>query len=406
MTRGLRDADASAVVTVTPFLQFDAVPHAGGRYLQALARALAACGLSQVSVAPDTPANRHAAAQAGCPPLHLVGPPPGTGVPIKALRRALALVDAHGRRIDPGLPHLPWATGLRRDPVRSLLANSDVIDLQWSEAIRLAGIVRRLAPQARLVGTFHDVQSQLFGREATRPGQTEAAAWRRRAAWARVWERRGVERLDDVVVFSEKDADLLPAGRTPVHILRPPLAPATAPVHVPPEKPVVVVVSYLAREENQDAARWLLTEIWPLVRRQLPEARLRLVGGGAPDDLAPLAVAAGAELVGYVPDLDAEYAAASVALVPLRTGAGVKFKTIEAIVAGVPVVATPTGAEGVAGEDLLGPLPPTAAGVAERLVDVLSAPERAQEQADRLQQWALAGFGMDRFTELVRGIYG
>ncbi|HPZ48928.1 MAG TPA: glycosyltransferase [Propionibacteriaceae bacterium] len=407
MARGPSGSGA-AVVTVTPFLQFDAVPHGGGRYLQRLEHALAASGLSQVWVAPDTPSNRHAALQPGCPPHHLVGSPPGASWPIKAVRRALAEVDGRGRRIDPGLPNLPLATGLRRDPVRSLLAGAPVIDLQWSEAIRLAGIVRRLAPNARLVGTFHDVQSQLFGREATRPGQTaaQAAAWRTQAAWARVWERRGVRRLDDVVVFSEKDADLLPVGTAPVHILRPPLAPKKAPTHTQPDEPVVVVVSYLAREENQDAAIWLLTDIWPLVRQRLPGARLRIIGGGAPAELVPLADAARAELAGFVDDLDAEYAAASVALVPLRTGAGVKFKTIEALVAGVPVVATPTGAEGVAGEDLLGTLPPTAAGVADRLVEVLSDPAAAQGKADRLQQWAMGEFGMHRFTTLVRGIYG
>ena len=400
-----RDADERpAIVMITPALPFDSVPHAGGRYLLALQVALSDAGLGQVLLAPDTPSNRAAAGRPGCPAHVLVGPPSGDGVPVKAARRAMVVADARGRRLDPGLPNVALAAGLGRARVRSLLAGAEVIDLQWSESIRLAGLARRLAPRARLVGTFHDVQSQLFERETGRPGQ-HPAAWRARAAWARRWERRAVALLDDVVVFSDKDAALLPPGRAAVHVVRPPLAPAVWPAHHQPAVPTVLLVSYLAREENSDAARWLLGEIWLRVTRVRPDARLRLAGAGADAALGRLAAASGTEVLGYVDDLDAEYAGASACVVPLRGGAGVKFKTVEAILAGVPVVATPTGAEGVAGADRLGRLPETAAEVADALLGVLADPGPAQERADRLQRWAMGEFGADGLRWLVRDVY-
>ena len=57
-------------------------------------------------------------------------------------------------------------------------------------------------------------------------------------------------------------------------------------------------------------------------------------------------------LAGYVADLEPEYAAAWAVVVPLLQGAGVKFKTIEALLHGVPTVTTSVGAEGVGGADL------------------------------------------------------
>ena len=49
-------------------------------------------------------------------------------------------------------------------------SEADIIDLQYSESIRLAWFIRRINPDARIVGTFHDVQSQVVSRHPARPG--------------------------------------------------------------------------------------------------------------------------------------------------------------------------------------------------------------------------------------------
>jgi glycosyltransferase involved in cell wall biosynthesis len=91
--------------------------------------------------------------------------------------------------------------------------------------------------------------------------------------------------------------------------------------------------------------RFLLDEVMPRVWATRPDTVLRLVGRGL-EDPAP-----GEQRVqpgGFVEDLDAEYAAASCAVVPLLEGGGTPFKFLEALAHGVPVVATPRAAAGLA----------------------------------------------------------
>ena len=159
-----------------------------------------------------------------------------------------------------------------------------------------------------------------------------------------------VRALDEVLVFSAKDVELLGSPAS-ARVVRPPLHDGTGVTSTcrPRRAPAPsIVVSYLARDENDKAARWIVDEVWPAVTARVPGARLRLVGGGATDTLQHAVEGVErVELAGFVDDLAAEYAAAAVALVPVLQGAGVKFKTIEALLHGVPVVTTTVGAEGV-----------------------------------------------------------
>jgi len=101
-----------------------------------------------------------------------------------------------------------------------------------------------------------------------------------------------------------------------------------------------------AGSPNVDALRWFAREIAPRVAARVPEAVTIVTGGNPPGEILQLRSPA-VRLVGYVDDLAAAYAGVRVAIGPIRFGAGVKIKTIEAVQHGLPVVATPTGAEGI-----------------------------------------------------------
>jgi glycosyltransferase involved in cell wall biosynthesis len=101
---------------------------------------------------------------------------------------------------------------------------------------------------------------------------------------------------------------------------------------------------------NEDAVLWCAREILPLVREQVPSARLIVVGGNPTPAVKALASAA-VVLRGRLGDdeLGTAYRAARGVVVPLRWGAGVKGKLVESLAWGVPVVTTPVGAEGISG---------------------------------------------------------
>ena len=134
---------------------------------------------------------------------------------------------------------------------------------------------------------------------------------------------------------------------------------------------------------NLDALDLLLGEIFPNVHRRLPDARLVIVGRNPPARLRQRVEAMpGVELHADVPDVRPFMESSAVMAVPLRIGGGSRLKILEALAAGLPVVSTRIGAEGLAirpGQDFT--LADTAGDMADRLVECLSTPAPYRRQA-------------------------
>jgi glycosyltransferase involved in cell wall biosynthesis len=98
---------------------------------------------------------------------------------------------------------------------------------------------------------------------------------------------------------------------------------------------------------NGDAVHWFAREIWPLVRRQVPDCIWRIVGSSMPGDIVALGRIPGIEVLGQVADLTPLYQQARASVAPLRFGAGAKGKVGQTLAHGVPAVCTEIGAEGM-----------------------------------------------------------
>lgn len=98
--------------------------------------------------------------------------------------------------------------------------------------------------------------------------------------------------------------------------------------------------------QNIDAAEYLLGSVWPLMRATYPKATLRIVGKNPPPRLRNLA-AGGVSFLEFVEDIHKEYISADIFLAPIRVGGGTKYKIIESMASGLPVVTTPVGAGGI-----------------------------------------------------------
>lgn len=105
---------------------------------------------------------------------------------------------------------------------------------------------------------------------------------------------------------------------------------------------------------NQDGILWFANEIYPFIREKM-EISLTIVGSNAPKKIMELSQRPGIKVLGYVSDEELEelYQKCRVIIAPLRYGAGVKGKVIEAMYYGVPVVTTHIGIEGIPDTEII-----------------------------------------------------
>ena len=115
-------------------------------------------------------------------------------------------------------------------------------------------------------------------------------------------------------------------------------------------QPEILFVAGFAHAPNVDAALWFVQEVLPFVRAARPDVHVVLAGSNPTPKVRALA-GQGLEVTGFLSDaaLAARYASARVAVVPLRFGAGVKLKVVEALQEGLPLVTTPVGVQGLTG---------------------------------------------------------
>ena len=96
---------------------------------------------------------------------------------------------------------------------------------------------------------------------------------------------------------------------------------------------------------NEQAVKFFVRDVLPLIHERLPGIRFNVIGSGAPESIKALA-SESVHILGYLPDLDEAFAAHRVFVAPLLAGAGLKGKVLEAMSRGVPSVLSPIAAEG------------------------------------------------------------
>jgi sugar transferase (PEP-CTERM/EpsH1 system associated) len=120
--------------------------------------------------------------------------------------------------------------------------------------------------------------------------------------------------------------------------------------------PTIVFVGVMDYWPNVDAVTWFAQEIFPLVRRQHPDARFQIVGAKPATSVLALKALTGVEVTGSVDDVRPYVAAADVVVAPLRIARGIQNKVLEGMAMARPVVTTPGALEGINaqhGRDLL-----------------------------------------------------
>ncbi|MDX1934296.1 MAG: glycosyltransferase [Capsulimonadales bacterium] len=307
-----------------------------------------------------------------------------------------------------------WGAYARSEPMARLLsdlAGSGRFDVAHVEHLRAAHLWSSLGSLPRVLDAVDCIVA--LRRQITARSQGMrwlASAWEgRKLAW---YEPRTYRHFDRVAVTSRHDEaalrqsglgersaiDVIPNG-TDLGYFRPNGDGG-------PEGRTVIFSGKMSYVANEDAARFLLTELMPRLRRRFPDLALILAGSGPSMAIKSLARSTGGVTVTeYVDDIRPFLERARFAICPMRISVGIQNKALEAMAMGRPVVATP-----LAGRALPGAVECGALRLAESADDLASAcatflsdpemAERAGREARRYveahHRWETAA---DRFTE-------
>lgn len=212
-----------------------------------------------------------------------------------------------------------------------------------------------------------------------------------RRAWLHVehrrmreMERRLVERADhalfasrrdlDAVVDSFHDASVVPNGVDLDYWQR-------STKDCDPQ--TILLTGAMDYRPNTDAALFLAEEIFPKLRARWPEAQLILAGRDAPPELVRVGAHPGISVTGFVEDMRPYLERATVFAAPLRFGAGIQNKLLEALAMGVPVVTSSLAGNGIR-TDLGGAPPVCVADDPDAFAEQLSRCLDASPERDRV----------------------
>lgn len=132
---------------------------------------------------------------------------------------------------------------------------------------------------------------------------------------------------------------------------------------------------------NVEGVKWMIEEVWPLVRVQMPEARLVIAGRSMPLEFRS-EPSMGVEVVGEVESAAEFLDRPGIATVPILSGSGMRIKAVEAMAAGLPVVGTELGIAGLGLKDGTHALiANTPKDFARSIIDLLSDPSKASTLA-------------------------
>ena len=313
----------------------------------------------------------------------------------------LALMASRARAASAGLISGPpyyvrkYWSGALAARLRAAVADfaPDAIQIEYLQMGLYCRDLRRLRgakPRPRLILNSHELGSTPRQRHAALARNPlsrawhlwEAARWRRYQVAASGWADHTLcvtpEDRAQYAALGGKNLVTMPLGMDTDAL-------AADWSAAPPERHLFV--GAFQHRPNRSAAEFLLSVVWPQVRRTRPEARLLLAGRGSRNFLASrdLPVPDGVEALGFVDDLTPLFREARLFVAPLTEGGGIKIKILEAMARGIPVVTSAVEAEGITADPGILGIAPCDESFAELVTTLAADPEscRLRSRAGR-----------------------
>jgi glycosyltransferase involved in cell wall biosynthesis len=294
--------------------------------------------------------------------------------------------------------------------VERLCARED-IDLVVFDFVHSA-VLLPLALKRPSVCFTHNVEAEIFSRHAQQaPDRLRRWLWSSQYRKMTAFESQALRRFDRVIAVSERDArffreryGLRAADAIPTGVDLEFFAWQSPPAGDQP--PTVVFTGSMDWDANVDGVQFFLSQVWPKVLAQRPDAHFVVVGRNPPAALQALArQTRNVAFTGFVDDVRPYVHAAQVFVIPLLVGGGTRIKAFEAMAMGCPVVSTAVGIEGldaVADEHFLERDAPAAmADAVLRLLLDRPLRDRLSQQARRLVEQRFGHREVARVFEMI-----
>jgi sugar transferase (PEP-CTERM/EpsH1 system associated) len=352
--------------------------------------------------------------------VHLVYPAPE---PNEAPPAALLDVCASVQVVrEPRIPLLSEAASFIRGQPRALgryhsrdllravqeVIASQAIDVILASTVHMGPVARAVRGIPRVVDLM-DVYSEVW--LATARWRRPPRAWLDRWEGVRLaaYEARLARSVETMVFATDEEAALFRRGN---HEGRVAVVPNGVDLEYFRPRPdardgppgLLAFVGTMDYPPNHDAAQHLIEDIVPRIR-SAHRPHVLVVGRHPPTALLELAARSAVAVTGEVPDVRPHLARASVAVAPFRMGRGVQNKVLEAMAMGIPVVASPLGAEGIGAgpEDGL-IVEATADDFASRLQGLLSNPDATAALGARARAFVEAHHRWDVSSERLADV--
>lgn len=281
------------------------------------------------------------------------------------LRQFCASVTTVERRVRRGI--VPQALNLLRgsrpyflghqfltDEMRATIADicgRNAFDIVHANTMAMGQYVAVMTGTARVLNAV-DSSTRNYAQQwrsplTTRDRITSFMDWLK----IRLWEPALYKRFDRVVLVSSVDTAYMHTRFPDLPLRTVPLGVDTdtlMPIDMPEDPLEMVFLGFLDYIPNDDGLRYFCEDIFPKIRRRLPDAKFTIVGKGASAALREIVNRTpGVTLSGFVDDIRVPLSRAPVFVCPLRMGTGVKNKVLEAMAMRRAVVTTTLGAEGI-----------------------------------------------------------
>jgi glycosyltransferase involved in cell wall biosynthesis len=341
------------LLLVVPYLPHEKSPYAGGQVVYHELRHLSKWHRITLITAAH-PSDREAveSLRPYCAEIHTVFQ---TRTPAEKIRQVIRSLPSALRHPSVLKPRIRRAYDLTRMMHR--LLRTEPFDLIQIEFVDTARFLRHPLPKPSVLMP-HDVLEKPARRRLDL--SRGPARWLRQAVYAYTvgLEGRVVRLFDRVIAHSEYDGRLL-RGLYPgisIEVLQLGLTRQSTSANHPKGKDLLFVGA-MNRSVNVQSVLFTAQKILPRIWGEFPEVTFTIVGGSPPSAVLELARKdARIKVTGFVAELESYYASAYAFVAPLFVGGGIIIKIVEALAAGLPVVTTPVGNEGIEarpGEELL-----------------------------------------------------